>query len=452
MTLAAVAPFIAPAIGGALSLFGGSQQRSAADKAAKEAEKAREEMLDAQFERSTQEWELDTLRLQRDFFWEQAAVEEARVAELKVAGLQQEANQRTIWSEAQAYSYGAQAMFDQYVVGENLRMGGAKLEFAYNQNQTMNEIDRVRAQSMLSAVQTDMQIAGYLNQVRENALQADIVGAKAGQKVDALVTAMASAETRLNFEYETRILAAMMDDAVNANRGITRTGGGNTAKLAAMDALKRGLRAYGDVKLQRDARAAQLGVLMNEINSVDAKQVQLLAVQAENAQRMAAATSAKGLAEQRVFRTQTTGLLNQYDFQRDAFINVTMPQFALVQNEFARGLGSLNLQFRNALANATQPFEFQKIFDPLGPIAGLKPERMVPTPYQGATGNSFLQGVNDFLQGAQAVSPNLFSNIGMGVASLFGGGGGGGGGGASGIGAGLALANSGIGSGFGTLF
>lgn len=97
--------------------------------------------------------------------------------------------------------------------------------------------------------------------------------------------------------------------------------------------------------------------------------------------------------------------VSDYGSAKSQMESLTIPSFQLAENQYGREIKSLQLQTRQAFDEATTKYREQTFFDPLKPVAGLRPKYIAPTAIAGPStasviGNAFLSGI----QGAASVS------------------------------------------------
>jgi hypothetical protein len=89
----------------------------------------------------------------------------------------------------------------------------------------------------------------------------------------------------------------------------------------------------------------------------------------------------------------------------DVFRELTIPSFDLAKRQGGRELESLYIETEGRIDEASMPFRESIIFDPLEPIAGLKPEYYAPTKVYEPTGLDIALGtVQGGVQGAMQFS------------------------------------------------
>ena len=114
------------ALGAATSLFGGMQQRSAAQSANKDREKQAKQA----FERQKKEYEIGWGQQLTQYAWDQAKTEAMRYQDRQKEALYE---QRMGWLTEGAMTnlqLNSEALYDKYVTQENLRARQEQLEFS----------------------------------------------------------------------------------------------------------------------------------------------------------------------------------------------------------------------------------------------------------------------------------------------------------------------------------
>jgi hypothetical protein len=90
---------------------------------------------------------------------------------------------------------------------------------------------------------------------------------------------------------------------------------------------------------------------------------------------------------------------SDYGVAKSQMASLTIPSFQLAEKQYGRELKSLQLQTRQAFDEATTKYREQTFFDPLKPVAGLRPMYIAPTAIAGPSagsviGNAILSGVS----------------------------------------------------------
>jgi hypothetical protein len=300
-----------------------------------------------------------------------------------------------IWGAAEAYQVNAASLYDKFVTQERLRSTQVSMEF----RQQMEQLSFRNAEITNEA---KTKVTGYLVGVLKNGLEAQQRVSGAEDKVDQLMTSLASQEMIENYKYNAQVLMAAMDGSVAGNQALSKSGGGNSAKALAMNSAKRALTDFAQVHLSRQARTAQVGQINSWMNG-------------EVAQGLAAlATDSAGMGLQAGYaigkaKIQLKQNASEAAYTASVFEKLTMPSFKLANDQYGRELRGLQLGVMDTLYNATLPYRQQQVFDPLMPVKGIAPTYYAPTPVQAQTGG-FFGMANAALSGAQSFSPTLFSD------------------------------------------
>lgn len=89
----------------------------------------------------------------------------------------------------------------------------------------------------------------------------------------------------------------------------------------------------------------------------------------------------------------------------DTFRDLTIPSFELASRQGGRELESLYIGTEARINEASMPFREAIIFDPVAPIAGLKPDYYAPTKVYEPTGVDIALGaIQSGVQGAMSMS------------------------------------------------
>ena len=402
----------AAAIGGITGIIQGQQQRSAADAQNKEQEK----IAKAQYKRDKKEWKIDRANGWRQHAWNLADVEAQRYID-RVRREDYEAQQtRVIDSALENLELNIGALRDQYIESEKLRaiqernaladgLGRAEME----RDRTLDALGFQAAESILK---TGDDIAGYLNRIKLSGQQGDLLLAKKqaeGQQIQEQIVINEQLDTlQRDAEYVTALA-----ESADAKAGATaRQGGSNSSRAVALDSMKAFGRSYGLLKTEQRKRRNSLNNYNASLAGETASQMARIATEIEgdmrsiNYSRNANALTLASLASQgEVARKQYTFETNS--LMRN-FNELTRPGFDLARRQGEREFKALVTGTINTIKGASTPFREAIIFDPLEPIAGLKPEKMKYTKAAKPGWGSILLGAG--IQAAQGAMSQSYTD------------------------------------------
>jgi hypothetical protein len=396
-------------IGGITSLVKGNQQRSAADAANKEQEK----IAEAQYERDLKEWELNYLQSRSDFAWQNANVEAQRYQE-RVRKADYEAQQaRIIDAAVLNLELNSAALMDQYIVGEKLRATQVTNELQDNLAGEQLKYDdammRVGNDARNALLSSTREVEAYMNSVKTRGLQADELLRKKSNEGQSIQEQIVIGEQLDTLQRDAQYITALVEGA-DARAGATaRQGGSNSSRAVAMDSMKAFGRSFSLLKTEQKNRRRQLNNFNTSLNGESASQMAQIAAGIEREANAIKYTKASTALTMDSLRGQATTALGQYQLATGSlmrnFNQLTKPGFALAQRQGQREYDALLNTTKNTIAGASTPYREAIIFDPLEPIAGLKPEKMITTKVAKPGWGSILMdaGVNA-AQGAMSMS------------------------------------------------
>ena len=470
----------------------GSQQRSAADAA----NKTQSKQIKAQYERDKKEWELNYLESLSDYEWSVANVEAQRYQD-RVRQQNYEAQQeRIIDSALNNLELNTEALRDQYIESERLRrlqvdlemtkqLGAASQEFdstlselayrsADTQIQTGQRIQELRLgqvndiaqfnldnaikqanidnRSMQSTVSSMEAVAGYMNSIKTQGIQADRLLSQVQDEGKNIQEQIVIGEQLDTIQRDAQQITALLEGADKRASSVARGGGSNSARRVAMDSMKEFGRSFSQMKAEQANRRRQLNNYNSQLTGETAAQFAQLANNISNERerikftRTSSAVKQAGfLADsaaanlQRHMSTNATMLstalgINQahqrnslmqsrlaglgreaekaYDFKVNNLMTeyneLTLPSFDLAARQGEREYQALLQNTMNTIDGASTPYQEAIIFDPLEPIAGLKPEKGIATKVAKPGWGSIL--TNSFIQGAQGALGMSYTN------------------------------------------
>lgn len=361
------------ALGAATGLIGGNQQANAA----REQNAAAEEQAEQRFEKAEKEWAIDYEQKLSNYAWKLAETEAARFIDRQKKSDYETRQGQIIESAMRNLEVNQKALNDKYIVSEGLRRTQEELAIDNKMTVLANDSNEAIRTYMIAIQQKGLEAQTLLNKTQTEGqnLQADIVNGYAEEAV------------RRDVESVTALVASSLEK----NKAIVRSGGSNSGHRQSLNALQALGRSYGGIKQRNQARQSRLGIF----NST---------MQGEVASQMGQYALAIGDNAERLKYTK-----NKYAQEGanalDVFRELTIPSFDLAKRQGGRELESLYIGTEGRIDEASMPFRESIIFDPLEPIAGLKPEYYAPTKVYEPTGLDIALGtVQGGVQGAMQFS------------------------------------------------
>ena len=369
-------PFpIGAVVAGGLGLVTGVVQGNQQRQAAQDANELAEKQAEQRFERAEAEWAIDYEQKITRYLFDVAQLEAQKYSERQAKADYEARQSQLIDSALTNMKVNREALIDRFGTEEQLRATQVGLELDYNN-------------ATLAATAMD-QISQYMTRVQQRTLQAQqIVQASNADTQDL------AAQATLGFmqdalERDINAVARVVGAASSRASASQRQGGGSSAKRLALNDLQALGRTYGQIAMNNQARQSQIGLLNSRISGERATEIARYALESQgDINRM---------------NTAKEGYGRQAQYNMDVFRELTIPSFELARRQGDRELQSLAIETQGRINQASQPFRESIFFDPLEPIAGLRPEYYAPTKVYEPTGldiglNAVSQGVNSAMQ------------------------------------------------------
>lgn len=387
----------------------GNQQRQQADAQNKENKK----IVEDQYERDLEEWELNYLQAQSDYSWNLANVEAQRYQDRVRQTDYEDQQSRVIDAALANLKLNGEALKDQYLTSEQLRLTQEANALRDGISNEQLELDQTlsgfNTAALESRLRTNDAIAGYFNSVQQNYIQANELVARKdaeGQNIQEQIVIEEQLDTlRRDAEY----VAALVEGA-DIRAGVTaRQGGSNSSRAVAMNSMKQFGRSYSLLKTEQKKRRNALNNYNASLSGETSSQLARIATaigkeaqsikysRASNRLTLADLRSRSQLA-QAAYDQNTSSLVRNFN-------ELTLPSFALTQRQGQREYQALISDTINTVKAASTPYREAIIFDPLEPIAGLKPEKAKVTKVAKPGWGSILLGAGvQAAQGALGMS------------------------------------------------
>ena len=355
------------------SIFGSMSQQSAAD--AQNAEQER--IAKAQFKRAEQEWQIQNKRDQTQWLWDRARIEQLRFNEKQTALDQASYGAKLISAATENLAINSQALYDKFVVEEQLRGTQVGLDYQYT-------TDKLAADSSEA-------IRQYMQNINQTALQSNATVAKLTTDTQELLASLALEEQRDYLGWQINLLSAAAKDSEAKAVASARQGGSNTSRKLAVQAAQQLGRTWAELDQRATSRDMKLGILNSTMKNDVSRQLGQYALTMQD--------------ETEKIKYTNLRYVSDYGSAKSQMESLTIPSFQLAENQYGREIKSLQLQTRQAFDEATTKYREQTFFDPLKPVAGLRPKYIAPTAIAGPStasviGNAFISGI----QGAASVS------------------------------------------------
>lgn len=250
----------------------------------------------------------------------------------------------------------------------------------------------------------------YMTSIKDKALQSAAAVNRKEEEGAAIVEELVSLQAIDTLKRDAQYVTALMTGSKVAASATARQGGSNTSKRLALNAMQRFGRSYGELTAIQNDRKRRLGVFNSAMQGSFGDEMARMSLAMQEDADKIKYTKKQNRQNRREFRLQQLGIRQQfkgdlqaYNTRNDSafrqFYDLTLPGFDLAQRAGAREANALMQTTINTIKGASIPYRPAIIFDPLEPIAGLKPEYEAPTPVPVKSWGSILSDA--FIGGAK---------------------------------------------------
>jgi hypothetical protein len=351
------------------SIFGGMQQQAAA----REANELAEKQAKQQYRRAMKEWRINWWEQKSNWMWDVAKTEAAKYVERQKEADHNWRSQKLIESAMANMEVNQAALYDRFVVEEDLRAVQVGMEHGYNMNRMAAEAGETVRQ--------------YMAGIRDSALQSLISVNQMEREQQEIISSMVFDQQRDQLGWEINQIGALIDSADTKAMTSARLGGSGSADRVAINAAQKLGRAWGEMDQRAKARDARVGLLNTSMQGETAKQLGRVALSMQDQAQKIQFTNAQ-------YASNTA-------FETAKLRDLVIPGFQLAENQYGRELKALQIQTQSVLNEASMPYRKAIIFDPQKPIKGLRPEKYAPTKiYEPSTGGIIGNAIIGGVQGA----------------------------------------------------
>ena len=415
-----------------LSLFGGVSKGNAERDAAEKANKATIKAAKEEHDLNMKLWEIDILQGKSTYASKVAEVSALRYQNL-VKKTDYEANQgRVIEAALQNLRINAEDLNQTYVLEEAYRarqvsqellndLGNQSIVAQSDIDTLINQSAETRRKAIGANIKTMQAAAEYLNSIQTKGLEADkLLASKENQGLDIQEMILIS-ESLDVIKRDAAYLAAIATDAGLSAKNTARQGGSNSAKRQGLQAMQALGRTYGEMMLVQKDKRRNLSNYNSQLVGETASDLAIISSQMEATAQKIKHTSSNNAIEQKGYELMQLGFGDQTQASQAKFklgtrnslknfTELTIPSFALAKASGDRQAEALIRSTMNTIDAEGTPFREDIIFDPLEPIAGLKPEYSKPTeravPGTGQIwGNALVDGAKTAI-GATSTGPD----------------------------------------------
>ena len=329
------------------SLWQGNQQKNAAS----EANKLAEEQAEKQFERAEKEWAIDYASRSANYMLDVAKQEASKFVERQAKSDYEWQQSQLIDSALRNLAVNEEAIATKFGAEETLRATQEGMSLAYTQGKL--------------GAETSNQLRQYMTRIRDNALQSKQLVEQSDTEAQDLQSdiVLGFQEEALKREIET--VASVVGAATDKAKYVSRQGGSSSSRRQALNNIQALGRTYGLMENRNRQRTTKLATLNTKLKGERATELGRYALQMDDA--------IQGMKfSKRAYNRDS-------NYNLDVFRDLTMPSFELANRQGGRELDALYIQTEGKINEASMPFRESIWFDPIKPIAGLKPEYMAPT-------------------------------------------------------------------------
>lgn len=360
-------------VGFATGLIGQNNQANAA----RDQNRQQEKIAEQQYERAKKEWKIDYKQRVANYSWKLAETEAARFIDRQKKADYERRQGQIIDAAMRNLEVNKLALTDKYVVSERLR--GRQEQLALDN--TMNTL----------AIDNTEQVRQYMLAIQQRGLEADTLLSRTETEAQALQIDISNGYAEEAVRRDAESVTALVASSLDRTAATVRSGGSSTANRKSLNELQKLGRSYGEMQQRNQSRQARMGIYNSTMQGEVASQMGQYALSMSDSAERMRYTSNK-------YAQDGANALN-------VFNELTIPSFDLAKRQGERELESLYIGTQSRIDEASMPYREAIIFDPLKPIAGLKPEYYAPTKVYEPSGLDIALGaVQGGVQGAMQFS------------------------------------------------
>ena len=281
---------------------------------------------------------------------------------------------------------------------------------------TQHELRRknLAQQAALNAQKSNAAVYQYLSSVKQRRTQSDALVRGTENEITNLLAEQTNEMGLKQLERNIRVVASMMDQgAARASAGQRGGGSSSSRRLAMNEAQKLG-RTYGEIQLLRQKQGYQIEAMNASMTGEKALKLKQTAQAMRNDVRQSKSTISQTKSANKILQRQQKSIFKDRGILRKEMMSkskqnrlkvkgldnklmdtkrqindgvrrmqremaITTEGFQLAARQGQRDLTGLYIQTQASIDQASMPYRKSIIFDPLEPIAGLPPEKRIPT-------------------------------------------------------------------------
>ena len=361
------------AVGAATGLIGGNQKAQAA----RDQNDAAEEQAEQRYERAKKEWAIDYEQRLSNYAWKVAETEAARFIDRQKKSDYEQRQGQIIDSAMRNLEVNKLALQDKFVVSEGLRRQQEELSLG-------NTMDTL-------AIENNERVRQYMLAIQQRGQEANTLLKQTQREGQALQIDIANGYAEEAIKRDADSVTALVASSLDRSKAVVRSGGSSSAHRQSLNALQELGRSYGAMQQRNQSRQTKLSVFNSSMQGeVASRMGEYALAMADNAEKLKYTNSKYALDAGNTL---------------DVFQQLTIPTFELAKRQGERELESLYIGTEGRINEASMPFRESIIFDPLEPIAGLKPDYYAPTKVYEPSGLDVALGaVQGGVQGAMQFS------------------------------------------------
>ena len=269
-------------------------------------------------------------------------------------------------------------------------------------------------QAALNSERSGAAVQQYLSQVKQRRLEGQGIVSGMENEMASLLSEQTNEMGVKQLERNIRVVASMMDQGAAKATAGQRGGGSSTARRLAMNSAQELGRTYGEIQMLKQRQGHRVETMNADMRGEKAAGLSRLAEIMQNDVNQSKSTIAQTKSTNKILERQQESIfseraqavtefglnskgnrnkiqgLNDMLSQTMRKVNldynkmnmdmaITKEGFQLAARQGQRDLTGLFIQTQASIDGASMPYRKSIIFDPLEPIAGLPPEKRIPT-------------------------------------------------------------------------
>ena len=268
-------------------------------------------------------------------------------------------------------------------------------------------------QAALNAEKSGAAVKSYLSQVKDKSQQGNALVQGLENSMSKLLSEQKNEMSVKQLERNIRVVASMMDQG-SARSTASRSGGSSTSRRLAMNEAQKLGRTYGEIQLLKQKQGYQTQLMNSEMQGEKATQLSRLAEAMQNDVNQSKSVISQTKNQNKILQRQQESIFEKRKEGLSAFtqgglqlqnrlsasgealgnakrevlmnarkgmrdLEIETQSFPIGARQGQRELTGLYINTDAQIDSASMPYREAIIFDPLEPIAGLPPQKRIPT-------------------------------------------------------------------------